>query len=367
MAKLFIKIPEETSKIMFRSFLFVTSVFLFLVWQNIITTSKASLLIGVCCLFLWRIPLVGTLISILVLVWGSNNVNSPDSGYAIGGIILGSIGLIAAIINGAIGAKIGWKAAEEEKTNEKITKAIEWVIVSPQTWITIKGFNYFQFIIDTIKEAGLWVDDEKIQEKRMKEITDMIAEAVRTTILNHLNSDDLLEFYQRHQDHWLTLEEKEQFYKEKIPDFNHVIEQALIEYSKEFIANAKKLNPPERRTIMALPEIPQDPRGQELSQMLLQETGITELDREDSQELIKRLTTGVFDWMLALNILARQPSAKRDSFFDNVFAEGVFDGMKATGWFMLNLSEAEQKNAFEDTFDLFEMMFYFLMGKEPPE
>jgi len=66
-----------------------------------------SLVLGICSLFLWLCPLAGLPVSIIGLVMGIQGVRQRSSGMAIAGIILSAIGLLATLVNAAIGAYLG--------------------------------------------------------------------------------------------------------------------------------------------------------------------------------------------------------------------------------------------------------------------
>ena len=64
----------------------------------------ASLVLGIISLIAWFIPPFGLPISIVGLVLGIKSVKSEKRGMAIAGIVMSAIGLIASVINGALGA-----------------------------------------------------------------------------------------------------------------------------------------------------------------------------------------------------------------------------------------------------------------------
>jgi len=62
--------------------------------------------LGILSLIAWLLPIVGLPVAIVGLVLGFQGVNR-QRGLAIAGIILSSIGLVAAAINSVIGAYMG--------------------------------------------------------------------------------------------------------------------------------------------------------------------------------------------------------------------------------------------------------------------
>lgn len=69
--------------------------------------ATASLVLGICSLFLWFCPLVGLAASITGLVLGLQASKERSTGVATAGIVLCIIGLLASFINMAVGAYLG--------------------------------------------------------------------------------------------------------------------------------------------------------------------------------------------------------------------------------------------------------------------
>jgi hypothetical protein len=67
----------------------------------------ASLVLGIVGLIAWCIPICGLPISIVGLILGIRQMNSPSSGLAIAGVILNSLGLLASIVNAGVGVYLG--------------------------------------------------------------------------------------------------------------------------------------------------------------------------------------------------------------------------------------------------------------------
>lgn len=65
--------------------------------------ATASLVLGLCSLFLWVCPFIGLGASITGLVLGIQSQSRRPSGMAKAGIILCALGLLAALVNAAIG------------------------------------------------------------------------------------------------------------------------------------------------------------------------------------------------------------------------------------------------------------------------
>lgn len=72
-------------------------------------TGKAttSLVLGLVGLLAWILPLVGFPVTIVGLVMGVKGLRSPAKGMATAGVILCIVGLVATVINSAIGAYLG--------------------------------------------------------------------------------------------------------------------------------------------------------------------------------------------------------------------------------------------------------------------
>jgi len=69
--------------------------------------ATASLILGICSLFLWLCPFVGLAASITGLVLGIQASKERRTGLATAGIVLCILGLVASLINAAIGAYLG--------------------------------------------------------------------------------------------------------------------------------------------------------------------------------------------------------------------------------------------------------------------
>jgi len=69
--------------------------------------ATASLILGICSLFLWLCPLVGLAAAITGLVLGLQARKNQGGGMATAGVILCIIGGIASFVNAAIGAYLG--------------------------------------------------------------------------------------------------------------------------------------------------------------------------------------------------------------------------------------------------------------------
>jgi RNA polymerase subunit RPABC4/transcription elongation factor Spt4 len=79
---------------------------------NLFTKDKkgfaiASLVLGLCGMIAWLLPLTGFPVTILGLIMGVLGYKSSKRGMAIAGLILSMVGLVATIINSAIGAYQG--------------------------------------------------------------------------------------------------------------------------------------------------------------------------------------------------------------------------------------------------------------------
>ena len=69
--------------------------------------ATTGLVLGIIGLVAWFIPIIGTPITIIGLVFGIKGLKSLKRGVAIAGIVLSSIGLFATIVNASIGAYQG--------------------------------------------------------------------------------------------------------------------------------------------------------------------------------------------------------------------------------------------------------------------
>lgn len=67
----------------------------------------ASLVLGLIGLGGWCIPIVGLPLTVIGLVLGIKGLRSPNRGMAIAGIVLCSLGLLASVVNAAVGAYLG--------------------------------------------------------------------------------------------------------------------------------------------------------------------------------------------------------------------------------------------------------------------
>lgn len=66
--------------------------------------ARTSFILGIIDAFAWLLPIIGIPVSIVGLVLGIQGIKSPKRWMAVAGIILCSFFLIAAIINGILGA-----------------------------------------------------------------------------------------------------------------------------------------------------------------------------------------------------------------------------------------------------------------------
>ncbi|MEO0587883.1 MAG: DUF4190 domain-containing protein [Planctomycetota bacterium] len=64
----------------------------------------ASLVLGCVAMIAWCIPLVGLPVSVVGLILGILDRQSPKRGLAIAGVVLSSIGLALSLINAVVGA-----------------------------------------------------------------------------------------------------------------------------------------------------------------------------------------------------------------------------------------------------------------------
>jgi len=64
----------------------------------------ASLILGIFGLFAWFLPIIGAPVTIVGLVLGINSMKGPKRALAIAGVVLCIIGLLATMVNGALGA-----------------------------------------------------------------------------------------------------------------------------------------------------------------------------------------------------------------------------------------------------------------------
>lgn len=67
----------------------------------------AGMILGIIGLLAWIIPLFGYPVTIVGLVLSIRGLKSSKRGMAIAGIILNGIGLVATVVNSAIGAYLG--------------------------------------------------------------------------------------------------------------------------------------------------------------------------------------------------------------------------------------------------------------------
>lgn len=67
-----------------------------------------ALVMGILGLLAWCIPIVGFPVGIIALVFGIVAINKSNKAMSIAGIVMGVICLIATVINGAIGAYMGY-------------------------------------------------------------------------------------------------------------------------------------------------------------------------------------------------------------------------------------------------------------------
>jgi hypothetical protein len=66
--------------------------------------ATASLILGILALFAWCLPILGLPVTITGLVLGIKNLQAPNRGAAIAGIVLNVIGLVLSLVNAGIGA-----------------------------------------------------------------------------------------------------------------------------------------------------------------------------------------------------------------------------------------------------------------------
>ncbi|MGF1581123.1 MAG: DUF4190 domain-containing protein [Gemmataceae bacterium] len=66
--------------------------------------ATASMVLGLCSILAWCIPLIGLPVTIIGIVLGCKSMNSERRGQAITGVVLCSIFLIATLINAVAGA-----------------------------------------------------------------------------------------------------------------------------------------------------------------------------------------------------------------------------------------------------------------------
>ena len=69
--------------------------------------SISSLVLGICGLIMWLLPILGLPVTIVGLILGIIAIRKGERGMAIAGVVLSSIGLLATLVNGAIGAYMG--------------------------------------------------------------------------------------------------------------------------------------------------------------------------------------------------------------------------------------------------------------------
>ncbi len=67
----------------------------------------ASLILGICSLFVWLCPFVGRPVAVTGLVLGINAKKKNQGKMAMGGIVLSCIGLVLTLINASIGFYLG--------------------------------------------------------------------------------------------------------------------------------------------------------------------------------------------------------------------------------------------------------------------
>jgi hypothetical protein len=67
----------------------------------------ASLVLGICSLFAWIIPLIGLPVTISGLVVGIKTLRRDGNGVAMAGIVMSTIGLVLTLANAALGAYLG--------------------------------------------------------------------------------------------------------------------------------------------------------------------------------------------------------------------------------------------------------------------
>ncbi len=67
----------------------------------------AALVLGIIGLFVWLLPIIGLPLTIVGVVCGSRGLREPKRDIALAGLILSIIGLVASLVNAAIGAYLG--------------------------------------------------------------------------------------------------------------------------------------------------------------------------------------------------------------------------------------------------------------------
>ena len=83
--------------------------------------ATTGLVLGIIGLVAWFIPIIGTPITIIGLVFGIKGLKSLKRGVAIAGIVLSLIGLLATIVNASIGAYTG-ATGQNPVVNEILNK-----------------------------------------------------------------------------------------------------------------------------------------------------------------------------------------------------------------------------------------------------
>jgi len=66
--------------------------------------ATASLVLGIVGLIAWFLPIFGVPVTVTGLVLGILSLKGPKRAFAIAGIVLCVIGLLASMVNGALGA-----------------------------------------------------------------------------------------------------------------------------------------------------------------------------------------------------------------------------------------------------------------------
>lgn len=79
----------------------------------------AALVLGILAMIAWILPIVGLPVGIVGLVLGIKSLNSNKRTQAIVAITLSIIGLFLTVVNGAIGAYVGYERATTETVQTK--------------------------------------------------------------------------------------------------------------------------------------------------------------------------------------------------------------------------------------------------------
>jgi len=72
--------------------------------------ATAGLVLGILSLFAWFLPFIGFPVTIIGLVMSAIGLKSRRPGWAVAGLVMSILGLIATIVNAILGAVIGFSA-----------------------------------------------------------------------------------------------------------------------------------------------------------------------------------------------------------------------------------------------------------------